>query len=79
MFTALVMEELFLNLIFNGQELELPVRSYTYGYTYRLEVKVQGQTVIFETDEEGGYRAFASEMFDKNLLSTIAAEFEKLK
>jgi hypothetical protein len=73
------MEELVLNFTYQGAELELPLRLYPYGYTYRLEVKVGEDAVIFEPDEEGSYRAFADEKLDKGLLAAIAAQLEKLK
>jgi hypothetical protein len=76
---ASTMEELVLYFTHKGLELELPLRSYAYGYTYRLEVKVGEDSVIFEPDEEGSYRAFADEKLDKGLLAAIAAQLEKLK
>jgi hypothetical protein len=68
-----------LTIDYKGAELELPVKAYSYGYTYRLEVKVGDEVITFEPDEEGCYRAFANEKIDKNLIGAIADSLQKLK
>ncbi len=80
------MDELTLPLIYNGEEMELPLKMYAYGYTFRVEVLVGDTAVIFEPDEEGSYRALVSlEQLEKNktvskgLLQAIAEALEKLR
>ena len=80
------MDELLLPLIYQGEEIELPVRMYAYGYTFRVEVMIGETPVIFEPDEEGSYRALVSpELIEKNkmlnreLLQAIAEALEKLR
>ena len=43
----------------NGRELFLPARFLRTGYSYRVEVEIYGQTVMFEPDEEREWRALA--------------------
>jgi hypothetical protein len=73
------MEDLTLNFDYRGSELELPLRLYPYGYTYRIEIKAGDDLIIFEPDEEGNYRAITGNMTDKGLLSAIAVQLEKLR
>lgn len=72
------MDELFLPVSYKGQELELPVKMYPYGYTFRMDVFIGEVVVIFEPDEEGSYRALADTAVDVRLLQAIAAALEKL-
>lgn len=46
------------NLIVGDQEYK--ARFERYGYTHRFAVLVGEETVVFEPNEEGGYRAFAT-------------------
>jgi hypothetical protein len=80
------MDELVLPLVYEGEDLELPLKMYTYGYTFRVEVLIGEQAVIFEPDEEGSYRALVGpEQVEKNktlskgLLQAIAGALEKLR
>lgn len=73
------MEELELTINYLGETLALAVNAYNYGYTYRLDVKFGDQVITFEPDEEGSFRAFADPETDKELITAIAAELEKLK
>ena len=73
-----VMDELLLPLNYQGEELELPVKMYPYGYTFRVEVIVGEAVVIFEPDEEGRYRALADKAMDVGLLKVIAGALRKL-
>lgn len=72
------MDELFLPVNYRGQELELPVSMYPYGYTFRVDVLIGELVVIFEPDEEGSYRALGDKSVDVGLLRAIAAALEKL-
>jgi hypothetical protein len=80
------MDELVLPLTYNGKEIELPVKIYSYGYIHRVEVVIGGTVVIFEPDEEGSYRALVThEQMENNkiisagLLMIIAEALEKLR
>jgi len=80
------MDELTLHVCYNNEELELPVRLYPYGYTFRVEVMVGETAVIFEPDEEGSYRAlvpseqmFQNKKMSVELLRVIAEALEKLR
>lgn len=73
------MDELLLPLTYQGEEMELPVKMYAYGYTFRVEVLISEAVVIFEPDEEGSYRAMADKTVDVGLLKVIVAALEKLR
>lgn len=42
---------------FNNQDYEFPAKLLQYGYSIKLEVEIEGQTVQFEPDEERNWRA----------------------
>jgi hypothetical protein len=46
-----------LPVFFEGKELELPARLLRFGYTVKIEVEIEGTTVVFEPDEERRWRA----------------------
>jgi len=74
------MDELTLPVNHNGEELELPVRMYPYGCTFRVEVMVGETTVIFEPDEERSYRALGDIWkLSTGLPRVIAEALEKLR
>jgi hypothetical protein len=75
----MAMDELLLPLTYGGQELELPLKMYAYGYTFRVEVLIGETAVIFEPDEEGSYRALADKAVSVGLLQAIAQALEKLR
>jgi len=72
------MDELLLPVNYQGRELEFPVKMYSYGYTFRVEVLIGETVVIFEPDEEGSYRALADKAMDVGLLKVVARALEKL-
>ena len=67
------MDELILPLTYGGEDMELPIKMYAYGYTFRVEVMIGEMVVIFEPDEEGSYRAMADKIVDVGLLQVIVA------
>ncbi len=80
------MEEGFeLPVIFNNTPLNFPARLLNYGYSYKLEVEIEGIKVLFEPDEERNWRALLSEQ-DLNankkisiaLLKAIASSIEEI-
>ncbi len=55
------MEEQFeLPVAFNKQELHFPAKLLNYGYSYKLEVDIEGTKVLFEPDEERNWRALTT-------------------
>jgi hypothetical protein len=83
---GVAMDELLLPLTFNGEDLELPVKLYAYGHTFRVEVLVGETAVIFESDEEGSYRALVDvrqmekqKLLSRGLLQAVAEALEKLR
>ena len=67
-----------LPIIYHGEEQELKARFERWGYTHRIAVLIGEITVTFEPDEEGGYRALATQPVDTHLLSVIAKKLAKL-
>lgn len=45
---------------YKGKEWLLPARLIRFGYTYRLEVDINGTTVSFEKDEERNWTALVN-------------------
>jgi len=50
-------EEFLLPVTCNGKEFEFPVRLLKYGYTFTLELDIEGTKIIYERDEERNWRA----------------------
>lgn len=80
------MDDLVLPITYGGENIELPLKMYAYGYTFRVEVLIGETLVIFEPDEEGSYRALVNagqmetnKMLSGGLLQTIAEALEKLR
>ncbi|MEJ7912672.1 MAG: hypothetical protein WKF70_05925 [Chitinophagaceae bacterium] len=46
-----------LPITYNGKEELLDARLLQYGYVHKFSIQINGQTVLFEPDEEGRYRA----------------------
>ncbi|MCC8407681.1 hypothetical protein LJ707_01990 [Mucilaginibacter sp. UR6-1] len=71
-----------IRVVFAGSEQEYNARFERWGYTHRISVLIGETTIVFEPDEEGSYRAIASEnlaperLVPFSLLELIA---EKLK
>ena len=56
-----MMEQTFIiPVIYEGEETDFEASFQPYGYTYRIAVDLFGNTVLFEPDEEGSYRALIS-------------------
>ena len=55
------MEDIFeIPVTYKGEELLFTASLKAYGYVHKIEVDVNGQTIIFEQDEEGLYRGMLS-------------------
>jgi hypothetical protein len=70
---------------YKSNELFLPARLESFGWTHRIVVDVYGSAVSYERDEEGQWRALASaeeSEANKNvnveLLEAIAVAIEKV-
>jgi hypothetical protein len=40
-----------------GKDYNFPARLLSYGYTIKLEIEIEGNTVLFEPDEERNWKA----------------------
>ncbi len=47
---------------YRGQEFSFPARFFAFGYSFKIQVDVNGQEVLFEPDEERSFR----EVIDTN-------------
>jgi hypothetical protein len=80
------MEEGFeLPVLFNNMELSFPAKLLNYGYSYKLEVDIDGDKILFEPDEERNWRALtsagdmpANKKINVDLLKAIALSIEKI-
>ena len=67
---------------YKGEQLELPARLLLQGYVHKFEVEVNGQTLLFEPDEERDYRVVVDaeeaerSKIDAELLRAIAEAIE---
>ena len=79
------MEETFdLPVEYGGEQLMLKTSLLVTGYTHKFNVEVEGQSIIFEPDEERNYRSVipfddlkSQKHIDIDLLKTIAAMLER--
>ena len=79
------MDEFELPVSFNKKEFNFPARLLNYGYSYKLEVDIDGDKILFEPDEERNWRALvAYEDIDNNkkinidMLKAIVASIEAI-
>jgi len=68
---------------YNGQDLLLPARLIQFGYTYKIEVDINGTIVSFERDEEKNWRvlidpAKIDSKINADLLNAIVIAIENL-
>jgi len=54
------MDEFELPVSFNNKEFSFPARLLNYGYSYKLEVDIDGDKIMFEPDEERNWRALVA-------------------
>jgi hypothetical protein len=69
----------------NSRDYLFPATLISFGYSYKIEVNIDGTIVNFERDEEGNFRAFinpedmtSEAPVSKELLQVIAAELDEL-
>ena len=80
------MEEAFeLPVEYKGEQLMLKASLLVTGYTHKFMVEVDGQTIIFEPDEERNYRGVIAyddindnRNTDKELIRVIAAAIKEI-
>lgn len=79
------MDEFELPVSFNEKELSFPARLLNYGYSYKLEVDIDGDKILFEPDEERNWRALVayeeintSKKINIELLKAIALSIEDI-
>lgn len=76
------MEDVFdLPVNYNGEEMMLPSKLIRFGYSYTIEVQVNGTTVSFEKDEEGNWRALTNSHTTKlniHILTKIVEALDNL-
>jgi len=78
------MEEGFeLPVMFKGEELLLAAKLIRFGYSYRIEVEVNGAVVSFERDEERNWRALVdpSQMdgrINGNMINSIIESLDSI-
>ncbi len=78
-------EEFELPLVYKGEKLLLNASLLVTGYTHKFMVEVDGQTIVFEPDEERNYRKVidyenlnASATMHKELLRRISELLRQL-
>jgi hypothetical protein len=79
------MEDFYLPVEHNGQEHNFKASLVAFGHTHKFHVDINGQTVIFEHDEERNYRAVipyeeltGSKKVDAELLRSISVFLEEI-
>lgn len=70
--------DFYIELQYRNEELKLPAAFISSGYSYKIDVDVDGKLISFEPDEERNFRAVSAsgnhDTFDKALLAAIAEE-----
>jgi hypothetical protein len=70
---------------FKGEDLLFPALLLNYGYSYKIEVEVNGTPILFEPDEDRQWRALippgtkeSNSQVNPGLLEAIVASIEKI-
>lgn len=69
---------------YKGEDLLLNASVKAFGYTPRIEVEINGSTILFEQDEEGKYRAVvltedANKNYDLELLALVTEVLDAVR
>ena len=64
---------------FQGSEHEFKARFERWGYTHRIAVLIDEETLVFEPDEEGKYRALGNSTTPVSLMEAIAQKLRTLQ
>ncbi len=66
---------------YRGQEITLSGKLVQMGYTYKFFLEVEGQTIIFEPDEERNFRVISEspgmKAISVDMIQAIIASLEK--
>ncbi|GAA4326986.1 hypothetical protein GCM10023149_30130 [Mucilaginibacter gynuensis] len=65
-------EPFILTVSYQGSEHEFKARFERWGYTHRIAVLIDEETLIFEPDEEGSYRVLGNSTTPISLMQAIA-------
>jgi hypothetical protein len=78
-------DEFYIPVSYGGNDYNFPARLLTYGYTIKLEVEIDGNTVLFEPDEERNWRALipyddipTAKKTNSELLKAVAVAIEEI-
>lgn len=75
-------EPLVLPVEYLGATIELPLTIITHGYTYQLQIDIEGKKLVFEKDDQGEYRVInesnGSGHVDRSLVSAILTTLKEL-
>lgn len=70
---------------YNGEELCFPGQLHQYGYSHKIEINVNGISLLFERDEERNWRVIVNpaeleknKLINTELLQAIAGSIEDL-
>lgn len=82
---AVMEDEFELPVTFDKQQLHFTTRLLNYGYSYKLEVDIEGTKVLFEPDEERSWRALishedvqADKKLNTDLLRAVTSAIEEV-
>ena len=72
---------------FQGKDLEFPAQLFNLGaYTHKIKVSVYGSDILFETDEDGEYRAIEAgdsqkgvDTIEQGLLKAVADAITRIQ
>jgi hypothetical protein len=74
-----------LPVLYNNKEILLPAQLHQYGYSFKIEVGVNGTPVFFERDEDRNWRALIDPSTNElngsltlELLQAISTSIQKL-
>ena len=74
-----------MDILHKDEELTFPCKLLKFGFTYKIEVDLHGNKILFEPDEERKWRALipyeginSDKKIDKSLLTTVASTIDEL-
>jgi hypothetical protein len=74
-----------LPVLHNNKEMLLPAQLHQYGYSFKIEVEVNGTAIFFERDEDRNWRAMVepsevemNSYLTKELLQAILTSIERV-
>ena len=71
-------------ILYNGKEYNFEASLVKFGFTYRIQVTIEGVEVLFEPDEERNYRVMladpdSAQKLDTGLVEAVLREIESIK